>query len=572
MAAEAQRAAPKARIEGGEAVLVALAALYVVGLGLWPLLRLLSEAFAPGPDGTALASFHEAAESRAVARALRNTLISSTGSVAVSVVLGAGLALVMGLLGLRARAAMTFLILSPLLIPSQILALAWIELLGPTSPLLRPLGLAAGPGEGNPLYSGGGIVLLLGIEHMPIVFLSVRAALLAVPQSIIEAAQSLGAGRARAVLSLVLPLVAPALLSGAVLAFAAAVGNFGVPALLGIPGRYPVLTTLIYQRLSSFGPSMLGQVAVLSLLLVALAGVALGLRLLLGRRAVPVDRTGPPLAPVPLGHWRPWVEAALWALIGVLSVVPLLALAATALSPALGVRLSLETATLQNFAAALESPAVRRAFANSAMLSAAAAAVAALAALAIAFMAVQGQSRVARALDVLADAPFVVPGTVLGVAYVLVFLRPLPLLGVSLYGTAAILLLAYLARFLPLVLRPTAALFQSAEPAIDEAARLLGAGPATRLARIAAPMAAPAVVAGAVLVFMTAFNELAVSALLWSSGVETVGVTIFSMQYEGNSTGAAALSVLSITLVLALGLGLDRLAPRLPPGTLPWRS
>ena len=77
---------------------------------------------------------------------------------------------------------------------------------------------------------------------------------------------------------------------------------------------------------------------------------------------------------------------------------------------------------------------------------------------------------------------------------------------------------------------------------------------------------------GAALVFMTAFNELTVSALLWSSGVEPIGVTIFSMQYAGNSTGAAALSVLAIVVVLALALGLDRFAPRLPPGTLPWRS
>jgi len=182
------------------------------------------------------------------------------------------------------------------------------------------------------------------------------------------------------------------------------------------------------------------------------------------------------------------------------------------------------------------------------------------------------RGRLARIVDALADAPFVVPGTVLALAYILVFLRPLPFVGVSIYGTAAILLLAYLARFLPLALRPVGAAARGLDPALDEAAQVLGAGTGPRLLRIAAPLLAPAAVAGGVLVFLTAFNELTVSALLWSSGVETVGVMVFSLQSEGNSPEAAALSVASILLVAALALLLDRLGRGLPSGTLPWRT
>lgn len=71
---------------------------------------------------------------------------------------------------------------------------------------------------------------------------------------------------------------------------------------------------------------------------------------------------------------------------------------------------------------------------------------------------------------------------------------------------------------------------------------------------------------------MTAINELTLSALLWSAGHETVGVMIFALQYEGNSTAAAAMAVVSLLLVLVPALALDRMADRLPPGTLPWRS
>ena len=575
-AAEAPAAAggrrPGWRPDGERALLIGLA-LYVVALGVWPLGRLMAEALGAGPDGAPFGLIAEAAQSRSVRRALRNTLAASIGSVVVSLALGVTLALVTALLDLRGRAAMTFLILTPLLVPSQIMALAWIELLGSTSPVLAPLGLAPPPGTTNPLYSAGGIAWLMGIEHMPLVFLSVRAGLAGLPADLVDAARVAGAGTGRVLARIVLPLAVPGAAAGAILAFAAAVGNFGVPALLGIPGRYPMLTTLIYQRLNGFGPSVIGQVAVLALLLVLLAGAALLVHALLVRRAVPVERSGPRLAPFALGRARPAAEALVWLALAALAVLPVAALLGTALSPALGVPLSPETATLANFERTLGGNAtVRRAFVNSFLLSFAAAVVSAVVALALAYLAALRRHRAARALSPLADAPFVVPGTVLALAYILVFLPPLPLVGVSIYGTAAILLLAYLARFLALASRPVGAAMAAFEPALDEAAQVLGAGALRRLALIAAPMAAPAAAAGAVLVFITAFNELTVSALLWSSGVETVGVMVFSLQYEGNSTAAAALAAASIAFVLALALALDRLGRGLPAGTLPWRA
>ncbi|MEH6775782.1 MAG: iron ABC transporter permease, partial [Cereibacter changlensis] len=156
-------------------MLVALILLYVLVTGLWPLARLLAEAFGPDDSGRVMGLIRDGLESRAARRALGNTLFASGGSVLVSLVLGTFLALALGLLRLPGRVAMTFLAISPLLIPSQIMALAWIELTGASSPILAPLGLAPAPGSTNPLYSGGGIVWLMGIEHMPLVFLAVRA-------------------------------------------------------------------------------------------------------------------------------------------------------------------------------------------------------------------------------------------------------------------------------------------------------------------------------------------------------------------------------------------------------------
>lgn len=557
---------------GGVHWIAALLLLYVAVTALWPLGRLFVLAFAPADDGAALGLMRDVLDSAAFRRAFWNTLWATSVSVVISTVLGTALALATGLMRLPGGALASFLALSPVLIPSQIMALAWIELMGSGSTILGPLGLAPAPGAPNPLYSGWGVAWLLGIEHMPLVFIAVRAALAAIPADLVEAARISGAGAGRITRRVILPICFPAALAGAMLAFAAAIGNFGVPALLGIPGRFTVLTTLIYQRLNGFGPSVIGQVAVMALVLVALALAALLLRQALQRGlGVPLP-SGRPFTGFAARRLRWLAAAAVWLLLVWLAVLPILALVTTALVPALGVPFGLDTASGRNFAAVWANPAVRRAFVNSFALAATAGAISGVVAILLGWLAGTARHRLARAVSWLADAGYAVPGTVLAVAMILVYLRPLPLVGISLYGTWTLLLIAYLGRFLPIALRPVEAATAAGDPALDEAARIAGAGPLRRIALIATPALLPSAIAGMVLIFMTAVNELTVSALLWSAGNETIGVQIFSMQYEGSSTAAAALSVMVLGLIGVMVLLADRLGRGLPQGSLPWRA
>jgi iron(III) transport system permease protein len=552
---------------GGEHLLVSLLVLYVSFTTLWPLARLFSAAFQPGEDGTPLGLMLTTLASRSALRALSGTLQTALLSVAVSTVIGVALAFAVSLLKLRTRAALTFLILIPLIVPSQTMALAWIELFGAQSPILKPLGLAPPPGSTNPLYSTGGIALVMGIEHMPLVFIAVRTALRALPADLVEAARILGISPGRIGLGIVLPIVMPSVLAGSLIAFTAAIGNFGVPALLGIPGRISVLTTLIYQRLNGFGPAAAGQVATLALVLAAMAALAIVLRNIVTTRiAVPLP-AGTPFVPT---RRAPVIEFLLWIVVLILSLVPLAALTMTALLPAIGVAFGPDTISLDQFRAVLDNPTVRRAFANSLLLAVITAAISMLVAVPLAFLSQRRTNPVLRLLDFVIEGPWVVPGTVVALGMILAFLKPLPLIGLSLYGTMAILVIAYLSRFLPLVLRPVAATAQSADPALDEAARITGAGLNRRILSIFLPGVLPAAAAGAILVVMTALNELTLSTLLWSSGKETIGVMIFALQYEGNSTGAAAVAVLSTLLVLSLAGGATLIGSSMPKGTLPW--
>ena len=168
------------------------------------------------------------------------------------------------------------------------------------------------------------------------------------------------------------------------------------------------------------------------------------------------------------------------------------------------------------------------------------------------------------------ELPYALPGIVLAIACILLFLRPLPFIG-SLYATPWIILAAYLMRFFALAMKPVTAAVGQMSRDLDEAAAVSGAYPLRRMMTIIAPLAAPAAVAGALLVFMSAFNELTVSALLWSSGNETLGVVLFSLEEAGLGTQAAAIAVTTIVIVVGLLLLLDRLGRRLPAGVLPWR-
>jgi iron(III) transport system permease protein len=176
-----------------------------------------------------------------------------------------------------------------------------------------------------------------------------------------------------------------------------------------------------------------------------------------------------------------------------------------------------------------------------------------------------------RAVSFVAELPYAVPGVVLAIAMILCLLRPLPLLGVSLYSTIWIILVAYLSRFLLLALRPVTNALRQVDPSLDEAARMSGARFARRMATVIMPLVAPSAIAGGMLVFLMAFNELTVSALLWSSGAETVGVVLFSLEQAGEAVSAAAVAVIAVVVTIAMMLMANALASRVARGVLPWQ-
>jgi iron(III) transport system permease protein len=546
----------------------------VVGvLSVLPPVRLVLEGVMPGGvvSGDAL---RRVLSQSATWTATAHSLVTAFGGTALAVLIGSVVALTVSLTDLRGRNAFVFCYVMPLMLAPQVVALAWLQLFGPSSPLLKLLGVAPALGSRNPLYSPGGIILVLGVQYAPLVFLTLRAGLRTLPHELVEAALAGGAKPLRVIRTIVLPLMTPPLLAGVALSFISCLGNFGIPALLGIPGNYLVLPTLIYQRLAAFGPGVLSEVAVLSVLigLIAVIGI-IAQNVLLARRDFRTATTVLEGRAFELRRWRLPVELALWILAFLALVLPLMALFLTSLVPAVGVPLDAASATLDNYRFVLvEHAAARRAFGNSIGLSAAAAVMIVAIAVPLAYFLVWRRTRLLRVVSVITEVPYAVPGVVLAIAAILLFLKPVPLVGISLYNTIWIILFCYLARFLVLGLRPIVSGYHQLDRTLEEAAQIAGARLIRRLATIILPLVAPAAAAGALLIFLTAFNELTVSALLWSTGAETLGVVFFSFQQGGDSNYAAALGMLTVIVSIVLMLSTLLLAGRLPKGVLPWRD
>jgi iron(III) transport system permease protein len=530
-----------------------------------------------GDGGLTLVPLADTLASRSVQRALWNSLESSVLSALVATVLGTALALAIGLTNLRAKGALVFLVLVPMMIPPHVTAIAWSQALGPASPVLQWLSLAPAPGDAHPVYSLRGLVALLALQHMPIVFLVVRAGLRAFPRELSDAARVSGARAPRLLMRITLPLLAPSLLAGFVLAFVSALGNFGINALIGIPARYTTLPVLIWRRLAGFGPDVIGSVALIAIVLAVVTLVLVALQTLVQRRLrnALIGLPQQPLA-VDLGRARLPAEMAVWAFLAVTLLLPAVSLVATSLVRTYGLPLAMDSFTLENYAEILFRQSVTlRAFANSTFAAAVAAVLIAALSVVLGYFLTQGrgmQRRLAGLAAMQADVAFAVPGLVMSIAFILMFLRPLPLLGIGLYGTLAIILIAYVAVFLSIGLKSVIAAYLQADASLDDAARVSGAGFLRRLVRIHAPLVAPAAASGAILVFLTSYNEVTVSALLWSAGNETIGTTIFNYEDGGYTTLAAAMSSVTVVATVVVMLAVNALARHVPPGTVPWRD
>ncbi len=499
------------------------------------------------------------ARDSATYQVLANSVVVSGWATVGGTALGVGLAWLVSRTDLPGRRLWRTVILLPYMIPPFIGAMAWVYLLSPVGYLNQAWMAATGsPDPLYVIYGPTGIILVLMLYGYPIVYLAALGMLERMDPALEEAARMARAGPARVLRDVTLPLILPGILAGALLLLMSSLANFGIPAIIGFPARYFVLTTKIYTTILNFDlRDNLRVAAALSMWLVVVAAIVLRLqRLLLGRRRFTVvgGQAGPRRL-IALGAWRYPAAAALAVFMLVSVVLPVVAIVLTSLIRAYGLPPTLTNLTLRHYATVLLGvPKVHRAIVNSLGLAAAASTVIVILAAGIGYLLARARVRGGAFLELLLTIPYAVPGTVVALAMILAWVRPVPLLGIQLYNTIWILLIAYVARFLIFGVRTVMAGIAQVHESLEEAARISGASRAAAFRDIVIPIIRPSLVAGWFLAFIPAVAELTLSILLFSVGNETIGVVVFGLHDEGKIALSAALAVMVTVLMLGINL------------------
>jgi iron(III) transport system permease protein len=540
---------------------LALLALFLCGLVLLPLGWLLWYSISDKEGALTFGNFVRLASDPSFAAPYLTAVEIAAGVAAAASAAALPLAWLVARTDLPLRRTIRALVTASFVTPPFLGAIAWEILAAPNSGALNEWArILFGLGEYDHLfniYTSAGVVFVMACYSFPYVFVLVSNALDNIPGDLEDASAILGANRARTLQRVTLPMVLPALLAGALVAFVQSLTQFGTPAILALPAGFHVITTKIWALFQSPPEPHLAAAAAMPLLILTIL-LLRGQQALLGRRGYTVigGKSGAP-RPVRLGLWR-W--PALFFALTILALpvlLPYAALIKTALVRTPSDPLSLDTLTWHNLRFVfLEFSQTRSALWNTFLLGILSATAGTLLALVVGYVSSRRVVTGHRILGFLATAPVAIPGIVLGVGLFLAYTRP----PIVLYGTLWILLLAFLTIELPAGYQQVQAAFRGLHPELEEASRIFGATRLKSLWQITAPLLRASVVATWCFIFIGVIRELSATIMLTTANTKVVSVIIYDLNESGD---LGAISVLGITLLL-ITFAVVLVANRLP--------
>ncbi|MGD9944121.1 MAG: ABC transporter permease [Burkholderiaceae bacterium] len=490
-----------------------------------------------------------------------NTFVFALGCTAGALMLGGTLAWLVERTDLPFRGTARVMIALPMVLPPFLLAMGWALLASPRNGWLNDLlkaglGLQAGPLN---IYSLGGMVFVETLALVPSVYLILASAFRNMDPALEEAAMASGARWPRMVLRIFIPMLTPALLAAAAYLLIVGFLVFDVPGTLGMPaGIFVVSSRIVYLASDqSGGTSAYGQIAAIGITFLALLlTLAWTYRRMTAQANRFVTVTGKGFRPrqLRLGAAMPLAVALVLLYFFLAVLAPLGVLLWTSLTPYLA-PVSLEMLPqlgLSQHRALLDNVRLGRATWTSAWVSALSATLVCILALLVAWAVLRSRRRTGPLIDTLAFVPLAIPGTMMGMALIYVYLS---VSVVPIYGTAWILVIAYVTVYLSFTSRAASASLIQLHPELEEAARASGAPPAAAVRRIVLPLMLPALVGAWIWVVAHVMRELSTALLLQGDSNATVAVLLWSYWAGGEPNKAAAIGVwlvLAMTVVTIL--------------------
>lgn len=527
-------------IWGGITVLIIL--LYIVFM-IFPMGYLIIQSVIDGESGRfTLENFAKFFSKSYYFDTLLNSFKVSIAATVCALVIGTPLAYLFSAFKIRGKGILSILIIVASMSAPFIGAYSWILLLGRSGVItsfFKSIGISI-----PDIYGFGGIVLVMTLQLFPLVFLYARGALKNIDSSLLEASRNLGCSGIKCFIKVVVPLIMPTLLAAALLVFMRSFADFGTPMLIGEGFRtFPVILYTEFINEVGGNDGFAAAIAVIAIVITTI--VFLGQKYLSNRNSFALSALHPMEEKEAKGPLKAVIHIFSYLVVGI-AITPQCYVMYTSFKKAEGM-VFVPGYSLDSYRTAFDK--MGKSIQNTIIIPLLALVIIIFLAILIAYLVVRRRNAVTSIVDVLSMIPYIVPGTVLGIALLLGFNKP-PIL---ISGTMMIMVVALVIRRLPYTIRSSVANLQQIPMSIEEAAISLGASKMKAFFRITVPMMAAGIVSGAILSWVTMISELSTAIILYTGNTKTLTIAVYTEVIRGNYGIAAALStILTILTVLSL--------------------
>ncbi len=557
------------RSSGPSAWIAPLLLLVCGVLVLYPLIYLVTESFNVGdaqifpPEEYGVSNYTGLIEEPHI---ILNTLLVASIATVMAVLFGFIQAWILTRTAIPGRERLERLMQLPYYMTPLIGALSWGVLLGPKTGLINQVWRSMGwNADLFNVYTPWGIAWVMALFEGTVAFVMIAASMKSMDPSLEESSRVLGAGKLRTALKVTLPLVAPGVLSATIFVFAEMLGSFAAAFVLGIPGRFYVVTTAIWEATLSFPPDY-GRAAAMGLSLSGAMVVTLGIAKFIMRKGSYATITGKAFRPRPMdvGPLRWLLMAIAWGYILVAVILPLAALTLTSFERFATVIVGQMQFTLGNYQTALQMGSLAPAFGNSVILGVTVASLGVPIIGVLAWIIYRSRLRGRGAMEFLIMIPQAVPRLVFGLGLLWAWINiPIPI-----YGTLWLLGIAYFTVFMPLGLRTIAGVVMQVDKSLEECARVCGASWVHQMRTVTLPLLRPGLAAAWLLIFIASVRELGVSIFLMGPNSKVIAPAIVNSWLSSSSELSAAMALMQTVMVFIAVAILFRVARRIGGTTI----
>ena len=492
---------------------------------------------------------------------LKNTLITAFFSMIFGVCIAFPLAWLVGRTNLYGKRFFRTLFVTTYMVPPYVGAMAWLRLLNPTVGTLNVFlknlfGLSEMPFN---IYSIGGLVWVLTTFYYPYAFITISRAMEKMDPSLEEASRISGASPVKTLLTVTLPLMLPSIAAAALLVFVAAMSCYGIPSIIGAPGKIYTVTTRIADYVSVGSQEGLTDATSLAVFLMALAMIILYISdvVIAGRDYITVSGKSVRPAIVDLGRLRLPITILVGAFAFIVVILPFATVFMTSFTVNMGKSLFAPgNMTTKYWEVIFSRKSILQSTSNSVTAAVLAATFGMLVCLVMAYLLKRTNVKGKKIPDFLITVGSGTPSVVIALGLIMTMSGRF---GINIYNTMMIMVIAYMIKYMLMGMRTVVSAFSQISPSLEEASQISGAGWLRRLKDVILPLALPSIVAGWFLIFMPCFYELTMSNLLYSNHTKTLGVELFIYQTYHSQQTASALAGAILILVAALNFAMSRL-------------